>query len=211
MYNWGFSIKIIHFGYLTVSVTVWLCSCLHPPNNSIISINYSHQRFSFKHADLCPSLAAREVKLLISYMTSEWKDSEDWSDNSWPRFIAADERCVFVLHFYGVRLEENLGTEAPHHAVIKEDKWTITIRFQREAMILSTFRRSFLYRLNGSVVINPSSWMHPKLSTHFKPLRYSGQSFWLQIQGYRVRFPALPDFLRSSGSGTGSTQPRGDN
>jgi hypothetical protein len=23
----------------------------------------------------------------------------------------------------------------------------------------------------------------------------------------RVRFPALPDFLRSSGSGTGSTQP----
>jgi hypothetical protein len=23
-----------------------------------------------------------------------------------------------------------------------------------------------------------------------------------------VRFPALPDFLRSSGSGTGSTQPR---
>jgi hypothetical protein len=27
----------------------------------------------------------------------------------------------------------------------------------------------------------------------------------------RVRFPALPNFLRSSGSGTGSTQPREDN
>jgi hypothetical protein len=27
----------------------------------------------------------------------------------------------------------------------------------------------------------------------------------------RVRLPALPDFLRSSGSGTGSTQPRGYN
>jgi hypothetical protein len=26
-----------------------------------------------------------------------------------------------------------------------------------------------------------------------------------------VRFPGLPDFLRSSGSGTGSTQPREDN
>jgi hypothetical protein len=36
----------------------------------------------------------------------------------------------------------------------------------------------------------------------------SGQSFWLQIQGSRVRFPALPDLLSSSGSGTGSTQPR---
>ena len=40
------------------------------------------------------------------------------------------------------------------------------------------------------------------------PLWSSGQSFWLQIERYRVRFPALPDFLSSSGSGTGSTQPR---
>ena len=40
------------------------------------------------------------------------------------------------------------------------------------------------------------------------PLWSSGQSFWLQIQRSRLRFPALPDFLSSSGSGTGSTQPR---
>ena len=40
------------------------------------------------------------------------------------------------------------------------------------------------------------------------PLWSSGQSFWLQVQRSRVRFPALPDFLSSSGSGTGSTQPR---
>jgi hypothetical protein len=43
------------------------------------------------------------------------------------------------------------------------------------------------------------------------PLLSSGQSSWLQIQRPRfvqVRFPALPDFLRNSGSGTGSTQPR---
>jgi hypothetical protein len=39
------------------------------------------------------------------------------------------------------------------------------------------------------------------------PLCSSGQSSWLLIQRYRVRFPALPDFLSSSGSGTGSTQP----
>jgi hypothetical protein len=43
------------------------------------------------------------------------------------------------------------------------------------------------------------------------PLWASGQSFWLQIQRSWVRFPALPDFVRSSGSGTGSTQPREDN
>ena len=40
------------------------------------------------------------------------------------------------------------------------------------------------------------------------PLWSSRQSLWLQIQRSRVRFPALPDFLSSSGSGTGSTQPR---
>ena len=40
------------------------------------------------------------------------------------------------------------------------------------------------------------------------PLWSSGQSFWLQIQRSRVRSPALPDFLSSSGSGTESTQPR---
>jgi hypothetical protein len=40
------------------------------------------------------------------------------------------------------------------------------------------------------------------------PLWSSGQSSWQQIKRSRVGFPALPDFLRNSGSGTGSTQPR---
>jgi hypothetical protein len=43
------------------------------------------------------------------------------------------------------------------------------------------------------------------------PLWSSGQSFSLQIQRSRVLFPSLPKFLRSRGSGTGSTQPREDN
>jgi hypothetical protein len=42
------------------------------------------------------------------------------------------------------------------------------------------------------------------------PLWSSGQSFWLLTQSCRVRLPALPDFLSSSGSGTGSTQPGED-
>jgi hypothetical protein len=40
------------------------------------------------------------------------------------------------------------------------------------------------------------------------PLWSSGQSSWLQIQESGFNSPALPDFPRSSGSGTGSTQPR---
>jgi hypothetical protein len=39
------------------------------------------------------------------------------------------------------------------------------------------------------------------------PLWSSGQSLATDPE-VRFRFPALPDFLRSSGSGTGSTQPR---
>jgi hypothetical protein len=46
-------------------------------------------------------------------------------------------------------------------------------------------------------------------NTFFKgpPLWPDGQSAWQQNKRSWVRFPALPDFLRSSGSGTGSTQP----
>jgi hypothetical protein len=39
-------------------------------------------------------------------------------------------------------------------------------------------------------------------------LWYSGQSSWRQIQRSQVQFQELPDFLRSNGSGMGSTQPR---
>jgi hypothetical protein len=45
-------------------------------------------------------------------------------------------------------------------------------------------------------------------SVHGPPLWSSGQSSWLQIQRSRVRFPALPDLLRSCGSVTGARQPR---
>ena len=45
-------------------------------------------------------------------------------------------------------------------------------------------------------------------SCYRPPLWSSGQGFWLQIQRSRVRFPALPDCLSGSGSGTGCTQPR---
>ena len=53
----------------------------------------------------------------------------------------------------------------------------------------------------------PAGFKHATQAS-WPPLWSSGQSFWLQIQRSRVRFPALPDFLSSSGSGTGFTQPR---
>jgi hypothetical protein len=50
--------------------------------------------------------------------------------------------------------------------------------------------------------------INPLIYASGSPLWSSGQSSWLRIQRSRVRLPALPDFLRSSESVTGSTQPR---
>jgi hypothetical protein len=60
----------------------------------------------------------------------------------------------------------------------------------------------------GLWVLNIVEW---KMLNNFQVKYLNNFSFWLQIQRSRVRFPALPDFLRSMGSGTGSTQPREDN
>jgi hypothetical protein len=49
---------------------------------------------------------------------------------------------------------------------------------------------------------NPEAWH----TCNIFCLWSSGQSSWPQIQRSLVRFPALPDFLGSSGSGTGCTQ-----
>jgi hypothetical protein len=76
-----------------------------------------------------------------------------------------------------------------------------------------------IYETNIRFPIKPSiGGLHRKVADTFNflvrvsqiwpPLWSNGQSSWLQILRSQVRFPALPDFLRSSGSGTGYTQPR---
>jgi hypothetical protein len=61
------------------------------------------------------------------------------------------------------------------------------------------------YHFNPYVVTCPGiAWLIRRV---WEPLWSSGQSSWLQIQRSRFRFQALPDFQRSNGSGTGSTQP----
>jgi hypothetical protein len=58
-----------------------------------------------------------------------------------------------------------------------------------------------------NIPMNPK----PHIAVTGPPLWSSGQSPWPQIQKSRVGFPALSDFLSSSGSGTGPTQPDEDN
>jgi hypothetical protein len=65
--------------------------------------------------------------------------------------------------------------------------------------------RLYYFTCDKCTVIEENVFM---LRWRWPPLWSSGQSSWLRIQRSLVRLPALPDFLRSSGSGTGSTQPQ---
>jgi hypothetical protein len=76
---------------------------------------------------------------------------------------------------------------------------------------ISTEKQMNAQVVNGELVTIWKEAFVVLFKTHRPPLWSSDQSFWLQIQRSRVRFPALPDFLRSSGSGTGSTRHREDN
>ena len=62
--------------------------------------------------------------------------------------------------------------------------------------------------MSGAKPYPPPIHLHGAHRNNFTFIVGNCQSFWLQIQRSRVRFPALPDFLSSSGSGKGSTQPR---
>jgi hypothetical protein len=83
-------------------------------------------------------------------------------------------------------------------------KWAASST-QAETRCRENYLSSFLFLQFSRVNIYFHCLIHI-----YRNLWSSGQSSWLQIQRSRVRFPALPDFL-SSGSGTGSTQPREEN
>jgi hypothetical protein len=81
--------------------------------------------------------------------------------------------------------------------------------------MFASLRNFHLNRLAAKQIVdNVLQWCSSNIVKYFECRTFLwsvGQSFWLQIQISRVRFPALPDFLRSRGSGTGSTQPLDDN
>jgi hypothetical protein len=60
-------------------------------------------------------------------------------------------------------------------------------------------------------LLSPDDIIHSKhiARNNYIPLIINviGQSSWLLTQRSRGQFPVLPDFVNSSGSGTGSTQP----
>jgi hypothetical protein len=84
-----------------------------------------------------------------------------------------------------------------------EMAWTLC-----RAVILERVHSTSLCQIAGRPTTVKNILFSQEYIFYGLPLWSSGQSSWSQIQRSRVRFPALPDFLRSSGSGMGSIQPR---
>jgi hypothetical protein len=104
-------------------------------------------------------------------------------------------------------LEDNFRSE-----VAKDGKEIERIYILRFNLFPVTFRRtSFVPCCCYSLMVCTAVRRWAYSCAKFMILWSSGQISRLQSQRSRVRVPALPDFLRSSGSGTGSTQPREDN
>jgi hypothetical protein len=98
-------------------------------------------------------------------------------------------------------------------------KWLLNGDSNRLRRLFSVFQWYVIcspqsYKWSLSLFTNPKLRLQSHSQNLTKYLFYqyilwsSGHSSWLQIQRFRVRFPALSDVLRSSGSGTGSTEPR---
>ena len=103
----------------------------------------------------------------------------------------ASDRFVSCVYFFSV--------DFAFHPSPQTKIWSVRANFKQlyfhTLWELVTCLQEWRGFANVVMNLRPSLWSN-------------GQSFWLQIQRSWVRSPALPDFLSSSGSGTGSTQPR---
>ena len=117
------------------------------------------------------------------------------------RFTEVKQKLIFVLKH--LKAYCNVKIQQKERKNIKSREKTKWILITSSHLIHLSMNSDHLLPSNSFClwILITSSHLRP-------PLWSSGQSFWLQIQRSRVRFPALPDFLNSSGSGTGSTQPR---
>ena len=113
-------------------------------------------------------------------------------NSAWCQINRLDESQSWALHFgLGIIIlplpEDRQFLSWPAHSLVATEWLTMSTYIYKTGIIQGVYVSHM--------------WIRPTLWS-------SGQSFQLQIQRYRVRFTALPDFLSSSGSGTGSTQPR---
>jgi hypothetical protein len=120
-----------------------------------------------------------------------------------------DKDWVNIFHTFPSVVKVELYQQFCVHASSNASLYAVSVLFFMSALIIIAKHKVLLKFGIGNPYKNIFYFLF--VLSVGPPLWASGQSSWLQIQMSRVRFPAPPDFLRSSGSGTGSTQPREDN
>jgi hypothetical protein len=122
--------------------------------------------------------------------------------------------CKFVL--------AAVGTEQPHILHPLQERECVIVSWWRHnnKLIRICFQHTCRSHISAGALRTIQLHLHdePRALKWYLPFRFwtlkcftwpSLRSEFLATDPeVRVRFPALPDFLRSSGSGTGSTQPR---
>jgi hypothetical protein len=95
------------------------------------------------------------------------------------------------------------------HDLLLEFNWRLFVR--KSYLLLEEIYIEVMYGQQISESINSISFLwNCTPQSLYMPLWSSGQCSWLLNQRSWIRFPVLPNYLRSSGSGTGSTQFRED-
>jgi hypothetical protein len=164
----------------------------------------------------CKSLNNFE-KVYDTYVTFYlWPFTRGTRYSSWLRYYAtnrkvagsiSDEDLDFSIDLILHSRTMALGATQPRRLTTL---WASTTSYRDSITLNYGLLQSRLHY--GSVWLQIGTANNVYCKLEFKkclpPLCSSGQSSWLQIQRSRVQFSLLPDFLRSSGSGTGSTHPR---
>jgi hypothetical protein len=157
----------------------------------------SKQESSIKRNELRGSSLAICVRLLRGF--------ESWSVHIWLDKVALGQVISKVFRFPSGIYH---STDDPFPLLSSGTSTTCHSHLNTKDFVSSLSRniQEVLQRHNNLLSF------HCILSIWRPPLWSSGQSSWLQIQRFRLLFPALPDFtMSSSGFGTGCTQPREDN
>jgi hypothetical protein len=152
----------------------------------------------------------------LIFVSLSLMSNNNWT--SWLIFVSlslmSNNNWTYCLFFVSQSLMNNInwtrGLNFVSLSLMSNNNWTYWLIFV-SLSLMSARALAQCFSLYGSVSGEEKKIFISRIRKEGSPLWSSGQSSWLQIQRPRFDSAALSHLLRSSGSGTGSTQPREHN